>query len=61
MLLTQSLHKISGDPDFVTGSLGSLVEDLILPGTEHDLSIGAFDVQASIDTDIEMLVHDVSP
>lgn len=60
MLLTKSVHKISGDPDLVASSLGSLVEDLVLPRTEHDLSIGAFDVQTSIDADVEMRIHDVS-
>merc|ERR1712060_904626 len=61
ILLTETHHEVSGDPDLVTGSLGALVENLVLPGAEHDLSIGALDVETGIDADVQMSVHDVSP
>lgn len=60
VLLTETHHEVTRDPDLVTGSLGALVENLVLPGAEHDLSIGALDVETGIDADVQMFVHDVS-
>lgn len=61
ILLTETHHEIPGDPDLVSGFLGTFVEYLILPRAKHDLGICALDVETGINADVQMLVHNVSP
>lgn len=60
VLFAQTVHEVTRDPDFVSRSLSTLVEDLVLPRSKHDFGVGSFDVESSIDANVQMLIHDVS-
>ena len=58
--LANALEQVSRNPHFVAGSGCALGENLVLPLAHHHLSVDALDVDAGIETDLQMFVDDLS-
>jgi hypothetical protein len=55
---TETRHEIPRDPNVVGSPLGTLAEDLKFPLSLGNLRIDSLMVDASIQTQVEMLVYD---
>src|SRR6476620_10388359 len=60
ILFTEASHEITSDPYIVRRPLRALAEDLEFPLTLGDLRIDSFVIDAGVETQIEMLVHNLA-
>ena len=55
VLLGSTFQQITGKPDFVPCAFCAFREDLEFPLTSGDFGIDAFDIDAGLDTQVQML------
>src|SRR5207253_4097821 len=59
--LAEAEHEVPRDPELVGCMLGALAEDLELPLPLCDLGVHAFDRDAGLDAEVDVLVDDLPP
>src|SRR5438034_11501252 len=57
--LAEAEHQVTRDPELVGRALGALAEDLELPLPLRDLGVDTLDRDARLDTEVDVLVHDL--
>ena len=60
VFLTDALEDVAGDPHLIGGPLGALAEDLEFPLALGHFSIDAFVIDSSVQTDVEVFLHNLA-